>query len=332
MQAKHQHINQIQKPFKMIFKMKPKVFLFLVFTAASAAAFAQVGINNDDPDTSAILDVKADKRGVLLPRITGGVDGITRHADGSVPDGLLFYNENDHKFNYYDTSNSWQVVNPWNQSVGSNTVSSPNPVEVNNSLNIRNGNATVTPPYKFVGFGTIPVGGIIMWSGDPSTNFTPSGIGIGDLDGWVLCNGNSGSPDLQGKFIVGYDRGNAQYNNIGNTGGEDSVTLIRDQIPAHNHSAGTLSTTRSGGHKHTTRVNYKIIGDGNGGDDFNALEAKQVENTDNGLITGYPANTNSGEHDHSITGATSYNHGELKGNPHENRPPYYVIAFIMRIR
>ena len=37
----------------------------------------------------------------------------------------------------------------------------------------------------------IPSGGIIMWSG--SINKIPSG--------WILCNGQNNTPDLQDKFI-----------------------------------------------------------------------------------------------------------------------------------
>ena len=39
----------------------------------------------------------------------------------------------------------------------------------------------------------VPVGGIIMWSG--ATNNIPSG--------WVLCDGNNSTPNLQDRFIVG---------------------------------------------------------------------------------------------------------------------------------
>lgn len=43
------------------------------------------------------------------------------------------------------------------------------------------------------GPGTIPVGGIIMWSGSEK-----------DLtDDWAICNGENGTPDLRGRFIMG---------------------------------------------------------------------------------------------------------------------------------
>lgn len=47
----------------------------------------------------------------------------------------------------------------------------------------------------FSGNGTIPVGGIIMWSGTIAS--IPSG--------WALCNGSNGTPDLRNRFVVAAD-------------------------------------------------------------------------------------------------------------------------------
>ncbi len=45
--------------------------------------------------------------------------------------------------------------------------------------------------------GTIPIGGIILWSG--STGTIPTG--------WALCNGSNGTPNLQDRFVVGAGSG-----------------------------------------------------------------------------------------------------------------------------
>ena len=50
--------------------------------------------------------------------------------------------------------------------------------------------------------------------------------------GWAICNGQNGTPDLRDRFIVG--AGSAY--SIGNTGGQNSVTLTVNQIPAHTHT------------------------------------------------------------------------------------------------
>lgn len=51
-----------------------------------------------------------------------------------------------------------------------------------------------------------PVGMIVAYSGDPAVDFAGTGhagtIG-GQWDGWQLCSGENGSPNLSDKFIVG---------------------------------------------------------------------------------------------------------------------------------
>lgn len=78
-----------------------------------------------------------------------------------------------------------------------------------------------------MGGSSIPRGLIAMWNGTQIP------------DGWALCNGqivdDLQTPDLSGKFIVGWQSGNEDYNLIGNTGGKDKVTLSATEIPAHNH-------------------------------------------------------------------------------------------------
>ena len=84
-----------------------------------------------------------------------------------------------------------------------------------------------------------PAGGIILWSG--STASIPSG--------WVLCNGSNSTPDLRDRFVVG---AGSSYG-VNATGGASSVTLSTSQIPAHNHSASSSSSTtiHDSGHSHS---------------------------------------------------------------------------------
>src|SRR5690606_4177100 len=90
----------------------------------------------------------------------------------------------------------------------------------------------------------VPVGIISMWSGS-----------IGNIPtGWALCDGTNGTPNLKGKFIVGYDPDVVDYNAIAKTGGLKEVTLTEDQMPAHNH-AGTTNST--GAHTHNVPNDYR---------------------------------------------------------------------------
>ena len=62
---------------------------------------------------------------------------------------------------------------------------------------------------KVEGFGTVPLGGIIIWSG--AVNAVPAG--------WALCNGQVSNdrptPNLQGRFVIGP----SSDRNVGSTGG-----------------------------------------------------------------------------------------------------------------
>ena len=61
---------------------------------------------------------------------------------------------------------------------------------------------------------SIPSGGIILWSG--AANAIPSG--------WYLCNGSNGTPDLRGRFVVGYSDTDGDYD-VGDTGGAKTDTV-----------------------------------------------------------------------------------------------------------
>ena len=81
----------------------------------------------------------------------------------------------------------------------------------------------------------VPKGGIIIWSG--SVNNIPTG--------WVLCDGNNGTPNLTDRFVLG--AGN-NYT-VGSTGGEATHTLTIDEMPSHSHEYYTgkgEDTTKSG--------------------------------------------------------------------------------------
>lgn len=77
-----------------------KNLLFLMIFAAAASLQAQVAINihGEDPDPSAMLDVKATDKGLLIPRLTTQqMQGINNAAEG-----LLVYNKDEKAFYYFD--------------------------------------------------------------------------------------------------------------------------------------------------------------------------------------------------------------------------------------
>lgn len=169
----------------------------------------------------------------------------------------------------------------------------------------------------------VPVGMISMWSG--AINAIPSG--------WVLCNGGNGTPNLSGKFIVGYQSNDADYNSIGKTGGAKAVTLTESQMPSHNHTGNTNS---AGQHNHTGNTNtagqhsHSVPNENgvNGGSGVHFRIEGNNRNRQPGRMAGSHYHTfttnNDGNHSHSFTTAAK------GGNQaHENRPPYFTMAYIM---
>lgn len=155
----------------------------------------------------------------------------------------------------------------------------------------------------------VPTGGIIMWSGSISN--IPSG--------WALCNGQNGTPDLRDKFIVGAatDSGGAARTTITGTGtktgGQAQVTLSNDQMPTHTHYG---------------RYSFK------GSDDYH-------ESWGHGAVVGYAGNqdnvftvTNQQEWEARASTPNDQPYPLMAtggGQAHENLPPYYSLAFIMKL-
>lgn len=75
---------------------------------------------------------------------------------------------------------------------------------------------------KALGLEGIPFGGIIAYSGEAET--IP--------EGWAVCDGENGTPDLRGRFILG----SSETHPMGETGGSETVALTETQLPSHYHS------------------------------------------------------------------------------------------------
>ena len=165
---------------------------------------------------------------------------------------------------------------------GSHTVSGN--IQTTGSVTGASANITGTATAStFVGAGTIPVGGIIMWSGAAvPANF-------------AICDGTSGTPDLRDRFIVG----SGNLYSIDNTGGsKDAVAVAHSHTvtdPGHRHTQSGGGTQDDGG--------SNVPGSTSGGTQSNIADA--------------------------TTGIT-LSSGGVSGTD-KNLPPYYALAFIMRI-
>ena len=168
----------------------------------------------------------------------------------------------------------------------------------------------------------VPTGFIGMWSGSLAT------IPLG----WGLCDGSAGRPDLRDRFIVG--AGNTYI--IGTTGGANTVVLAESNIPSHNHTfSGSGSASSAGAHNHTlsdpshSHVYNRYLSGSIEGFSIAASGNAGTNVTTGSSTTGITI-AGVGDHSHSITvsGVVGSTGG---GVAHENRPPYYALAFIIKL-
>lgn len=125
--------------------------------------------------------------------------------------------------------------------------------------------------------------------------------------GWQLCDGTNGTPDLSGLFIVGYDPTDTDHDEIGKQGGDKAVALTVPQLPAHNHSGSVYIPP------HTHNYSKSVPGRG--------YKTKSDDNPHGGYTTEQTSSAGGGNRNFN-TG----NKGD--GQSHENRPPYYTMAYI----
>ena len=241
-----------------------------------------------------------------------------------------------------------------NTGVTGGTYANPDSITVNNQGQITAITAGSAPA------DAIPPGVIVMWSG--STSNVPSG--------WVLCDGTTyntdGSavnvPDLRGMFIVG---SGGDYT-TGDTGGQESVTLSVNELPSHSHTvdshqhnigshthnvgnhshnvsgSGSSSTVGAGGHTHT----YDAYGDGGsnwrpgitfeagGGVSYNTGSVGDHSHNFSVSISGSTNDTGPGQTGNAsgASGDASPGTNSIGGSVgHENRPPYYALAYIYKL-
>lgn len=171
----------------------------------------------------------------------------------------------------------------------------------------------------------VPTGGIIMWSG--ATTAVPSG--------WALCNGANGTPDLRDRFVVG--AGNSYA--VGDNGGSASTTLVAANLPAHTHTfSATATSGAAGSHTHTindpghTHRLQRSTNGSWGSQDYPSANQANYNMGSFGTDLSYTGISLNGVGDHthtiSVSGTTS---SVGSGSSFENRPPYYALAFIMKL-
>lgn len=149
---------------------------------------------------------------------------------------------------------------------------------------------------------SVPQGSIIPWYGSP-----------GNIpNGFALCDGKNGTPDLRDRFLVG--AGNAYK--LGDIGGENSVKLSATQIGNHYHAFGSYDSNNGWLIRLPSYATFPMPpGSGrawwNGKGDWRGFQGPfATQSLD--LVTSLAISTAAQE-------------------AHENRPPYYALHYIMKL-
>lgn len=134
---------------------------------------------------------------------------------------------------------------------------------------------------------------------------------------WHLCDGTNGTPDLRNRFIYGGDG-----TNNGATGGEATHKLTVAEMPEHDHTANANSVNIHG--EFDTGAEY-YVGNQTCSGVFSAQLNNHRRNT-GGADNSQRRIVMDSSHSHTIS--VDKTGGD---QPHNNMPPYYVLAFMMKL-
>lgn len=145
--------------------------------------------------------------------------------------------------------------------------------------------------------GVIPSGVIWIWNG--AADAVP--------EGWALCDGSNGTPDLRGRFVLGCSDDYA----AGSTGGEATHKLTTAEMPSHSHVQRVTTSPTSTSSAAVTQ--------------YRRITGTQTTSTAYTYATGSTASASTGARTTVSTAASG------SGNAHNNMPPYYALCYIMKL-
>ena len=219
---------------------------------------------------------------------------------------------------------------------------------------------------QIAGLAPAPVGSIQMWPSDtlPLGYMLCDGSSLNKNDYAALfavigtIYGGSGNtfnlPNLKGRFVAGKDSSVTDYKKLANTGGANKVQLGMSEMPKHNHDENNttssaskeVDTNSNGEHSHNVRWGA-YNGDGNG---YYAGRTGGSSNFPTYTDTSAPHSVTWYGEGHAscpntngfVAKVASHLHkiklfargGDVNGATvaHENRPPFIVLNYIIKVQ
>lgn len=152
--------------------------------------------------------------------------------------------------------------------------------------------------------------------------------------GWLICNGQAVSRTTYAALFAvigttyGAGNGSTTFNvpnlvnktvrgaeTVGSTGGSDTVTLSTENLPAHTHGGGSLTTESAGAHRHSL----------NGSDD--GTNVTYVNAGTPSIPRGTIYTSTTGAHTHTISGTTD---STGSGSAVTITNPYVMLHYIIK--
>jgi len=185
--------------------MKNTILLLSLFIIGSFNNYAQVGIGTTNPDNSSVLDIQANDKGILIPRLTTAqINAIVNPANG-----LLVFNTDLQEFQF----NCGSTVTPdWSK------ISHPSSVKYSNTditTNINNNGA----------YANIPIFGTLNWN-DDTTLYTQAG--------------NTLTINTTGRYKITV---NIAYRVPTITGSSDTRVSVEAQVAINGTPTGAIANT-----------------------------------------------------------------------------------------
>ena len=192
----------------------------------------------------------------------------------------------------------------------------------------------------------VPIGGIIMWSGTLDQ--------INGFPNWQLCDGSAissgalsgtNTPNLTGRFVIGtntYDTSQSRWEETitglnTSTGGSKNATLPSHShtVDSHTHGNGSLSINNYT-HNHVFPGDDGLQGCNAGGWTNRSTanwtyDATSNNNAGGGKVYRTSDSTNSPSVGGSTGSASPATNSQGSSEINANLPPYYALAYIIRI-